>query len=245
MNYFKKLLPPALVVVLSLSVFAAPRPKIDPAAVFEPVTVVSTDTKGLPESASGENFDIRSVSVTNDGKNLKISVEFSERPSAFKSSKITILIDDMNLGSEKTSFTDRNWRNPASYTKVNTSIEYSGFDAVEGGSHVGKVVGDSKWVLDSPTGLYTATSNVLTYTVPLIQIKDSFNNVALPVDSFRVVVIFSECWSSDDPLANGTVHPKDIVPASSSLVSKNKTEADSVSIDFYGAIYIPALKQIK
>lgn len=245
MNYFRNPLAFALAVFASLSVFAAPRPKIDPAAVFEPVTVVSTDTRGLSKSDGGENFDIRSVSVTNDGKSLKVSVEFLDRPAAYRGSKISILIDDMDIGSERTSFTDRNWRNPASYTKVNTSVEYSGFDAVEGGSHVGRVIGDSKWVQDPATGLYTATSNVLTYTVPLIQIKDSFNNIALPVDSFRVVVIFSEYWTSSDPLVNGTVHPKDIVPASSSLVSKNKTDADSIVVDFYGAIYVPALKQVK
>ena len=204
------------------TVFAAPKNKREKPAdgsVFESVTVSSTDTKPLNTQDEGINRDIKSMSVTNDGKSVAVTLEFNGTPAFKYNDRIVILVDNINIGTEKTLFPDRLWRNPATYTTA-------------------------KWKKDDATGIYTleGEGNSITYTFSLIGIKDN-TGVSYPTDTLRLVAITSEYWEKENPRLNGTTHVCDVVPSSSSLVWQEDTKNDSIKIDFNGGLEVPPLKQ--
>ncbi len=229
------------------TVFAAPKNKREKPAdgsVFESVTVSSTDTKPLNTQDEGINRDIKSMSVTNDGKSVAVTLEFNGTPAFKYNDRIVILVDNINIGTEKTLFPDRLWRNPATYTTAKSSIEFNGIEIVGQGIKSNNMRTTAKWKKDDATGIYTleGEGNSITYTFSLIGIKDN-TGVSYPTDTLRLVAITSEYWEKENPRLNGTTHVCDVVPSSSSLVWQEDTKNDSIKIDFNGGLEVPPLKQ--
>lgn len=193
-------------------------------------TVFSENSKTLYVT-DGLNYDIKKVSVENDGFSLIISIFFNGLPVINKKDRIVVLIDDASLGGKvPTEYRDRNGRSPATYTKVNASVEFYGFHSPDTQAKGSAWKCSDNWVAKGSS--YTLSSDSITYTIPLDYITDG-KRKASATDTFRIVTFISDFWEGkEDPLDNGTMHVKDVVPANGVALGKNRADNDTVVVNF-------------
>ena len=206
-------------------------------AAAQPVTVSTDSTRNVRED--GLNRDIKKVSVTNDGKNLSITVSFSGAPVLHAHDRIIVMIDDTSLGGKTpTTYKDRLWKNPATYTKVDASVDFYGSEAPNWVNGTGSAWKKTHSWQKNADGNYAASVSDLTYTIDLNFISDGQRR-AKSNDVFHVVVFLSEYWEGRaDPQDNGTNHVIDVAPASVVSVGKTRSDADTVVINFANALTI-------
>ncbi len=196
--------------------------------------VLSTTSRTLHESAP-LNRDIKSVSMektsTKEGDFLIVTMKFLETPVLNPKDKIILLLDDSSLGGKKaTEYRDRGVKNPATYTTVDASVDYSFVD-IPGDSKSGACKTNYSWTLRED-GLYEASTNELTFTINIGYIMVETKKAKL-ADQFRLVAFISDLWTTnEDPKLNGTSHVIDVVPASGVAIGETQTESDTVAIFF-------------
>ncbi len=201
-------------------------------AFAEPVT--STTSRTLHEVAPLYR-DIKSVSMEKmssaEGDFLIVTMRFLETPVLNPKDKIIILLDDNSLGGKKvTEYRDRGVKNPATYTTVDASVDYSFVD-VPGDSKTGACKTNYSWTLRED-GLYEASTNELTFTINVGYIMVETKKAKI-TDQFRLVAFISDLWTTnEDPKLNGTSHVIDVVPASGVAIGETQTESDTVAIFF-------------
>ncbi len=206
------------------------------------LAATSNVTRTLHEE-NGYNRDITEVSVTNDGLNLSVSIKFAGVPVMDGMDKIVVMIDDTKLGGkEPTSYKDRLIRNPATYTKVDASVDFLGVECPQGES-------SSPWAKGVPwkrtaswtqrdDGKWEASSDTLTYSVRLDYIIVNGKKAAAS-DSFRAVVFISDYWENKDNAAdNGTSHVIDVAPANAVAIGRTRADSDTVVVFFDKALIL-------
>ncbi|MCR5762515.1 MAG: hypothetical protein K6G00_03945 [Treponema sp.] len=192
---------------------------------------VSSENSKTVYAENGLNYDIKKVTAENDGYELKISIVFNGAPVINKKDRIVVMVDDVSIGGKvPTEYRDRNGRSPATYTKVNSSVDFYGFHTPDTQSK------SSAWKLSdnwkSVGSAYTFSSDSITYTIPLDYITDG-KRKASASDTFKIVVFISDFWEGrDNPLDNGTIHVKDVVPANGVALGTNRADADTVIVNF-------------
>ncbi len=198
----------------------------------EPVS--STTSRTLHEVAP-LNRDIKSVSMektsTKEGDFLIVTMKFLETPVLNPKDKIILLLDDSSLGGKKaTEYRDRGVKNPATFTTVDASVDYSFVD-VPGDSKTGACKTNYSWI-QREDGLYEASTNELTFTINIGYIMVETKKAKLE-DQFRLVAFISDLWTTnEDPKLNGTSHVIDVVPASGVAIGETQTESDTVAVFF-------------
>ena len=196
--------------------------------------VMSSTSRTLHEAAP-LNRDIKSVSMekasTAEGDFLIITMSFLEKPVLDPKDKIILLVDDCSLGGKKaTVYRDRGAKNPATYTTVDASVDYSFID-VPGDGKSGACKTNYSWILRED-GLYEASTNELTFTVNVGYIMVEAKKAKVS-DTFRLVAFVSDLWTTNgDPKLNGTSHVIDVVPASGVAVGTTQTDSDTVAVFF-------------
>ena len=206
-------------------------------AAAQPVTVATDSTRSVRED--GLNRDIKKVSVTNDGKNLSVTIGFSGAPVLHSHDRIIVMIDDTSLGGKApTVYKDRLWKNPATYTKVDTSVDFYGAESPNWVNGMGSAWKKAHTWQKNADGNFVASVSDLTYTIDLNFISDGQRR-AKANDVIRVVVFLSEYWEGRaDPQDNGTNHVIDAAPANAVAVSTTRANSDTVVISFANALTI-------
>lgn len=193
-------------------------------------SAVSENSKTV-YARNGLNYDIKKVVAENDGSVVKISISFNGAPVINKKDRIVVLIDDIDVGGKiPTEYRDRNGRSPATYTKVNGSVDFYGFHSPDSMSKASAWKYSDEWKASG--SVYTLPSDSVTYTIPLDYISDG-KKKASASDTFKIVVFISDYWEGmEDPLDNGTMHVKDVVPANGVALGNNRAESDTVVVNF-------------
>lgn len=196
-------------------------------------SVSSTDSLVLT-SQSSVNRDISSVATKMDGTNFVVSVNFDSVPYAWENDRVAILIDDTALENTSISFGDNEWRNAASVMSVGSTVEFYGYDTMKASdaNDSNNMTTSHTWTQNSSSSYgwaYFANGTTLTYTIPLANITDG-TNTASATDTFRVVVFFSDYWST------GSTHVYDVVPSAAATITTGSEKNDTVSIDFNKAL---------
>ena len=206
----------------------------------EPVSVSSENSKTLYEEDC-LNYDIKSVSAENDGTDLRITVLFNGVPVINKKDRVVVMIDDVEIGGKvPTEYADRNGRSPATYTKVNSSVEFYGFHTPDTQAKASAWKCSDTWKAWGDG--YALSSPSITYTIPLDYISDGKKR-AVATDTFKIVVFISDYWEGrEEPLDNGTIHVKDVVPANAVALGKNRADSDTVIVNLSSCLTLPGIK---
>lgn len=202
--------------------------------------VTSTSSRTLHEEAP-LNRDIKSLSMerllTQDGEFLFVTMKFSGVPVLNPGDKLILLLDDSSLGGKKaTEYRDRGVKNPATFTTVDASVDYSFVD-IPGEGRTGACRTNYSWKLRED-GLYEASREDLSFMINIDYIMLEAKK-AKGSDSFRLVAFISDLWKTNaDPKLNGTSHVIDVAPASGVAIGHTQTESDTVAVFFSKALIL-------
>lgn len=209
-------------------------------ALFAENKIVSSENSRTVYSENGLNYDIKKVSVENNGDSLKIAIKFNGIPVIRKKDRIVVLIDDTKIGGKTpTEYRDRNGRSPATYTKVDGSVDFYGYHCPDTQGSKGSAWKISEsWKKTETDYVYTLNSDTIEYTIPMEYIADGKRKAAAS-DTFRIIVFISDFWEGyEDPMDNGTIHVKDVVPAKGVAISKTRSESDTIIVNFNNCLIV-------
>ena len=175
--------------------------------------------------------------LTQDGEFLFVTMKFSGVPVLNPGDKLILLLDDSSLGSKKpTEYRDRGVKNPATFTTVDSSVDFSIVD-IPGESRSGACRTNFSWTRRED-GLYEASREDLSFMINIDYIMVETKK-AKGSDSFRLVSFISDLWKTNpDPKLNGTSHVIDVAPASGVAIGESQTESDTVAIFFDKALIL-------
>ena len=134
-------------------------------ALISAQAVTSTVSRNVQEAAP-LNRDIQSVSAEKAESAIKITMHFNSKPVLKGNDKIIIMIDDTAIGGKTpTEFRNRNFKNPATYTKANSSVDYT-YITIPNGSNYGACKTNFTWK-SIGDDLFEASEQDLTFTISM------------------------------------------------------------------------------
>jgi len=205
-------------------------------ALISAQAVTSTVSRNVQEAAP-LNRDIQSVSAEKAESAIKITMHFNSKPVLKGNDKIIIMIDDTAIGGKTpTEFRNRNFKNPATYTKANSSVDYT-YITIPNGSNYGACKTNFTWK-SIGDDLFEASEQDLTFTISMDYITaDAKQGKA--GDTYRIITFISDLWANNaNPQLNGTSHIIDVIPASGVAIGKTQTDSDTAVISFEKVIVL-------